>query len=112
VLAVIWNEFATGVAVMVVDATVCEALTIYVPVPPVPVSKATILVPPVTPVPDSTCPTAKLPPENAVTVRVYPEILPVVVTVASDVTSYSPAIATLLTVVSPEKITKSPVNGE
>jgi hypothetical protein len=75
------------------------------------VPKAVILVPPVTPEPVSTCPTAKEPPENAVTVRVNPEILPVVVTVDSTVATYSPLRVTLLTAVAPEKITKSPVRG-
>lgn len=49
------------------------------PVLPVPVPRAVMVVPAVTPVPAMTCPTWTVPAETAVTVRVVPEIDPVIV---------------------------------
>ena len=49
----------------------------YVPVPPVPVPRAVIVVPAVTPVPEISCPTPITPPVTAVTVNVVLEIAPV-----------------------------------
>jgi hypothetical protein len=59
-----------AVPVIVVLDTVCDALTVYVPVPPVPVPRAVMVVPPVTPVPVSTCPIAIVPEVTAATVIV------------------------------------------
>ena len=63
--------------VRVRDERVCETLTMYVPVPPVPVPKAVIMVPDNTPVPVTNCPTARAPEVTALTVSVVPEIEPV-----------------------------------
>ena len=62
---------------MVVEATVCEGDTVYVPVPPFPVPNAVMTVPEVTPVPVSICPTTIVPLEIAVTVRVVVLMEPV-----------------------------------
>jgi hypothetical protein len=63
---------------MVVLETVCDALTVYVPVEPNdPVNCAVIFVPAVTPVPVITESTVRSPPATAVTVRVVPEMEPV-----------------------------------
>ena len=64
-------------AVIVVEAAVCEVPTVYVPIPPEPVTNAVIVVPAVTPVPEITCPTAISPEETAVTVSVVVAIEPV-----------------------------------
>ena len=53
---------------MVVLATVCDALTVYVPTPPVPVPSAVTVVPAVTPVPVIPVPTTIVPDVTAVTV--------------------------------------------
>ena len=68
---------ATIVPVMVVEATVWLALTVYVPTPPVPLIRPVMLVPPVTPVPLITEPIPMLPDVTAVTVKVVPDIEPV-----------------------------------
>ena len=60
-----------------VEPTVCDVLTVYVPAAPVPVPKAVIVVPAVTLVPLRTEPTVIVPVVNAVTVNVVPEIEPV-----------------------------------
>jgi hypothetical protein len=58
--------------------TFCEALRVYVPVAPVPVTNAVIVVPAVTPVPEIVWPICSDPTLfTAVTVRVVPEIDPV-----------------------------------
>lgn len=64
-------------AVIDVEATVCEILTVYVPVPPVPVPNAVIIVPAVAPVPDIWEPTCRTPEVTAVTVSVVVEMEPV-----------------------------------
>ena len=63
--------------VIVVEETVCEVETVYVPVPPVPVPRAVIVVPEVTPVPVMRCPTAIVPLVTALTVSVVVLIEPV-----------------------------------
>src|SRR5215472_2311947 len=69
------------------EATVWELLTVYVPVPPVPVPRAVITVPAVTPVPVIPWPTLSCglplaPAVTAVTVSVVPAMLAVMVSVA------------------------------
>ena len=64
-------------AMLVAVLTVCVALTVYVPTPPVPVARALIVVPVVMPVPEIVWPTAIAPTDTAVTVNVVPEIVPV-----------------------------------
>jgi hypothetical protein len=66
-----------NVPVIVVEVTVCETDTVYVPVPPLPVTSAVIVVPPVTLVPEIVCPTRSLPDVTAVTVRVVVAMDPV-----------------------------------
>jgi hypothetical protein len=68
---------APAPAVMVVEVTVCAELTVYVPMPPVPPTRAVMVVPAATPVPTSVKPTARLPPPTADTVRVEPLMAPV-----------------------------------
>ena len=68
---------AGNVAVMASLATVCETLTVYVPVVPVPVPSAVIYVFAVTPDPAITLPTPSVPEATALTVSVVPEIAPV-----------------------------------
>jgi hypothetical protein len=70
--------------VIVVEATVCDALTVYVPAPPVPVPKAVMIVPAVTPVPVICCPTTIVPDPTAVTVIVVPLIEAVKEVVEAD----------------------------
>jgi hypothetical protein len=50
-------------------------LTVYVPAPPVPVPRATITVPAVTPAPEIVWPTANVPVTDPPIVRIVPEIL-------------------------------------
>lgn len=57
--------------------TVCEALTVYVPVPPEPVPKAVMVVAKATPAPLMVKPTASVPEEMADTVSVVVDIAPV-----------------------------------
>ena len=63
--------------VSALEATVCEVLTVYVPVVPVPETRAVIVVPANTPVPEIDWPTASFPEATTVTVNVVVEILPV-----------------------------------
>jgi hypothetical protein len=65
------------VPLMVVDATVCDALRLYVPVPPVPVPKEVTVVDVVTPVPEITVPTPIDPACTLLIVRTVPLMLPV-----------------------------------
>jgi hypothetical protein len=63
---------------MAVEVAVWETLTVYVPVPPVPVwGGKDICVPEVIPDPDNTPPMTMVPEPTAVTVNVVPEIDPV-----------------------------------
>ena len=78
---------------IVVLETVCEALTVYVPVPPVPVPKAVIVVPAVIPVPDSTTPIDKVPEVTALTVNVVPDIEPVTTALVDSVIKSQPLLA-------------------
>lgn len=71
------EEHAPAPAVMVVETAVCEELTVYVPMPPVPLPRAVMVVPAATPAPTSVSPMARLPPLTAVTVRVAPLMEPV-----------------------------------
>jgi hypothetical protein len=48
--------------------------TVYVPVPPVPVTNAVMTVPAITPAATTICPTARVPLVTPVTVIVVPEI--------------------------------------
>jgi hypothetical protein len=90
------NEAPT--TVIVVDAVVCDALTVYVPVlPVVPVNCAVIVVPAVTPVPVRTNPTARVPDPTAVTVMVVPAMDAVKDVVAVD--TAVPCVITLLAIV-------------
>ena len=77
-----------NVPVIVVELTVCDADTVYVPVPPFPVPSAVIVVPAVTLVPDIVCPTRNLPDVTAVTVSVVVAIEPVT-TALLDCPAYS-----------------------
>jgi len=63
--------------VKALEVTVCEALTVYVPIPPVPETIPVMVVPAVTVDPDRTWPTAIAPLVTADTVRVVPAITPV-----------------------------------
>ena len=64
-------------AVIAVLDTVCEALTVYVPVSPVPDPRAVMVVPKSAPVPAIVMPTARVPEEMAVTVSVVVAMEPV-----------------------------------
>ena len=65
------------------DNTVCEMLTVYVPVPPDPVPSAVMTVSFETPTPNTCCPTANAPVDTLLTVNVVPEMSPVNTAVAS-----------------------------
>ena len=67
--------------VIVVDDTVCDALTMYVPTPPeAPAPSAVMMVPAVTPVPESATPTVSKPEVMPVTVSVPPPLIGVLPT--------------------------------
>jgi hypothetical protein len=81
---------------MLVLAAVCEGLTWYVPVPPVPVPSAVMTVVPDVSVPPAiTIPTANVPEVAAVTVRRLPAMLPVAVRVPVVVPTIKVALATV-----------------
>jgi hypothetical protein len=80
---------------MLVLAAVCEGLTWYVPVPPVPVPSAVMAVVPDVSVPPAiTIPSANVPEVAAVTVRRLPAMLPVAVRVPVVVPTIRVATAT------------------
>jgi len=65
------NEFVVAVTA----ATFCDALTVYVPLPPVPVRMAVMVVFAATPTPEKLCPTTReLPAGTLVAVSVVPEM--------------------------------------
>jgi len=70
------NVASFTVPIMAVLDTVCEVLTVYVPVPPVPVTNAVIVVPSVTPVPVNNEPMYKAPLVATVIVSVVAAIAP------------------------------------
>ena len=75
--------------VTVVEATVCEALTVYVPIPPDPETIPVMVVPAVTVDPDSTWPTAIVPDATAVTVSVVAAIDPVTTLFPAEVKTFN-----------------------
>jgi hypothetical protein len=60
--------------------TVCESETVYVPAPPAPDPNDVMVVPAVTPAPESVMPAASTPDTTAMTVSVVPEMSPVTAT--------------------------------
>ena len=83
-------------------ATLCEALTVYVPVPPVPVPNAVIVVPAAIPLPVTTWPTERVPVDTAETVSVVPLRDPV-----NTAPVTVPVRLTVLALVSREKLARA-----
>jgi len=84
--------------VIVVDETVCERDTVYVPVPPLPPTNAVMVVPLVTPDPESAISTSSTPDVTAETVRVVPEIAPTMMGAVKPITVVLAKVCDTLTV--------------
>ena len=82
-VATTWYQGPHVPVITVASVTLCDGETVYVPVPPVPPTRAVMVVFGVTPAPDRTCPTATVPALTAETVRVVPAIVPVTAEVSA-----------------------------